>query len=301
LKILIFGSEGFIGAHLVRYFLSKGEQVYGCDLFETATLPYHYLKMSRLSPALEEVFTVANYDVCINASGSGNVNYSMTHPFSDFEANSLDTIRVLDCIRRLQPACRYIHLSSAAVYGNPEKLPVQETDSTRPLSPYGWHKLIAENICHEYTSIYNLQTAILRPFSVFGPHLKKQLFWDLYIKCKSSTANAVALWGTGRETRDFIYITDLVLIIDLLIQKAPMRGEIYNVAEGKETSIAGVAELFKSELFPAVDISFNQQVRDGDPLNWRADISRIQSLGFKQTVSFRQGIENLIQWLRSLS
>lgn len=301
MKILILGSEGFIGHYLVQHFLSAGASVYGADLFEAPAQAYNYRKISRLSPELDELFAAAPYDVCINAAGSGNVNYSMTHPFSDFEANSLDTMRVLDAIRRLQPACKYIHLSSAAVYGNPVKLPVTETDAAKPLSPYGWHKLIAENICHEYTSIYHIRTGIIRPFSVYGPHLKKQLFWDLYTKCKTAVNNQVTLWGTGNETRDFIFITDLVLLVDLLVKQAPMQGEIYNVAAGKETSIAEIVRLFKEKLFPGIHVTFNQQVREGDPLNWRADISKITELGFTQTVPLEAGMEKLVQWLRSLA
>ena len=300
MKILVLGSEGFIGNHLVRHFLFKKQDVCGCDLFEAPATAYSYRKISRLSPELDELLQTASFDVCINAAGSGNVNYSMTHPFSDFEANSLDTMRVLDALRRLQPACRYVHISSAAVYGNPAKLPINETDATKPLSPYGWHKLIAEHICQEFTQVYGLSTAIVRPFSVYGPHLKKQIFWDLYNKCKTAGGKVVELWGTGNETRDFIYITDLVLLIELLLNKAPMKAEIYNVAAGTETSISELVNLFIPDIFPSAEIRFNQQVREGDPLCWRADISRIKALGFVQTVPLVQGIKKQVQWLKSL-
>lgn len=299
--ILILGSEGFIGSHLARYFLSRKITVHGCDLFEATAIPYNYRKISRLSPELDEVFAIQQYDVCINAAGSGNVNYSMTHPFSDFEANGLDTIRVLDCIRRLQPSCKYIHLSSAAVYGNPAKLPICEEDKTRPLSPYGWHKLIAEHLCAEYSTIYKLRTIAIRPFSVYGPGLRKQLFWDLYKKVSAPNTSKIVLWGTGAESRDFIFIDDLVRCIHLLMEKAPMCGEVYNVATGTEITIKEIATLFCKGLAPHVSIDFNFRTREGDPTNWRANISRIAQLGFQQQIDIQTGINRLVEWLNNQS
>jgi UDP-glucose 4-epimerase len=299
MKILILGSEGFIGHNLVQYFLNGNASVYGCDLFEVPSNAYNYRKISRLSPELDEVFATASFDVCINAAGSGNVNYSMTHPFSDFEANSLDTIRVLECIRRLQPVCRYVHISSAAVYGNPEKLPVKEQDRKSPLSPYGWNKLISEMLCSEYSSIYKLKTISVRPFSVYGPGLRKQLFWDLFRKINSLKENKIELWGTGNESRDFIFIDDLVSCIGMLIDNAEMAGEVYNIASGNETTIREIGTLFCRSIIPRIEIEFNQKVREGDPLNWKADISKIEEIGFKPRVTVNEGINKLVQWILS--
>src|SRR5688572_8068708 len=126
-KVLVLGSEGFIGKYLTQFFQAKQYNVYGCDLFETSsTSGYNYLKVSRLSPEWDEIFSENKYDVCINAAGSGNVPYSMSHPLIDFEANSLDTIRILEAIRKFNKVCKYLHISSAAVYGNPEQLPIVE-------------------------------------------------------------------------------------------------------------------------------------------------------------------------------
>src|SRR3982751_6954365 len=94
LKVLVLGSEGFIGSCLIRNFLNGQYVVHGCDLFETPRMfDYVYTKVSRLSPEWDEVFNNNQFDACINAAGSGNVPYSMQHPLYDFEANTLDTIR----------------------------------------------------------------------------------------------------------------------------------------------------------------------------------------------------------------
>jgi len=300
LKILILGSEGFIGSHCVSYFIAQGHTVYGLDLFEQPTQAYTYTKVSRLSPELEELFTKQPFEVVINASGSGNVMYSMTHPVIDFEANSLDTIRVLDTIRKYQPSCRYIHISSAAVYGNPQRLPVYEDDASMPLSPYGWHKLISELLCKEYYSLYALNLAVIRPFSVYGKGLKKQLFWDLFNKIVNSSG-VIELHGTGQESRDFIHVEDLVRAIALIIEKGNMRGEVYNVASGVETTIQQAAQLFIETLKGPVEYTFSGRTREGDPLNWRADISRLQSLGFRTSYTLPMGLSEVSGWLQQLT
>ena len=300
MKILVLGSEGFIGSHCVSYFIAKRHAVYGLDLFEQPTQSYRYTKVSRLSPELEELFSSQNFDAVINASGSGNVPYSMTHPVIDFEANSLDTIRVLDTIRKYQPACRYIHISSAAVYGNPNQLPIYENDASMPLSPYGWHKLISEQLCHEYSSLYAVRLAVVRPFSVYGIGLKKQLFWDLYNKIIHSSG-AIELHGTGQESRDFIHVEDLITAIDLIITKGSMQGEVYNVASGVETTIQHAVQLFIETLKSPVEYHFNGRVRAGDPLNWRADVSKLQSLNFKTTYTLPTGLAQVSAWLQQLT
>jgi len=297
MRILVIGSEGFIGSHCVTHFSNKKDTVYGVDLFEQPSSSYHYIKTARFLPDFEEILQ-HGFDAIINCAGNGNVPYSMSHPVVDFESNCLDTIRILEAIRRLAPSCKYLHLSSAAVYGNPVRLPVREDDASRPLSPYGWHKVIAENLCREYAGLFNLSIAIARPFSVYGPGLKKQMFWDWYQKAKASDGN-MELLGTGKESRDYIYIKDLVLALDLILQKGELRGEVYNLASGKETRIEVAAGLFFSGLDFPIRYTYNGIVREGDPLNWCADISKLTGMGFTCSHDMSAGIAELHNWLKN--
>jgi UDP-glucose 4-epimerase len=299
MRILVLGSEGFIGSHFRDFFLQNKIDIVGLDLFEQPSKPYKYIKVSRLSPEFEEAFQQYSFDVAINAAGSGNVGYSMSHPLSDFEANCLDVIRVLDILRKFQPECRYIHLSSAAVYGNPAHLPVREEHPLQPLSPYGWHKLVSEQLCREYTSIFHLRTAIIRPFSVYGPGLKKQLFWDIHQKLLAATGK-IELSGTGNESRDFIYIGDMVKAVDLIIRKGALQGECYNIASGAECTIEKAVKTFIEATGIQAGCFFNGKVREGDPLNWRADISKLTLLGFKPDVELQQGLKLVANWMQTL-
>lgn len=300
MKLLILGSEGFIGSHSIAYFLAGGHTVVGADLFEQPThaLNYGYIKVTRFLPDFEEILA-QRFDAIINCAGNGNVPYSMNHPVADFESNCLDTIRVLEGIRRLCPECKYLHLSSAAVYGNPRKLPVYEDDELRPLSPYGWHKVVAENLCGEYAAIFHLRIAIARPFSVYGPGLKKQMFWDWYQRART-TQGPIELLGTGLESRDYIYVKDLVAALGLILDKGAMRGEAYNLASGKETLIKDAAGLFFSGVGFPVQYGYSGKVRDGDPLNWRADTSRLENMGFRCRYDMKKGMAELHEWFKHL-
>ena len=268
MKILVIGSEGFIGGHLKRFF-SPSHEVYGADI-QILDGSKNYFQLEKLNSDFEGLFDKVKFDVCINASGNGSVPISLNKPVFDFELNVTNTIKILDAIRIHNPECKFINMSSAAVYGNPVALPIKETADLKPLSPYGWHKLYAEQICKEYYYLYNIQTINLRLFSVYGEHLKKQIFWDLYQKCLHS--EEVELFGSGKETRDFIYINDLVHAIDCVIKNGLFNGEAVNIASGLETEIKNAATIFINEKNPSIKLKFNMIVKPGDPLHWRADI-----------------------------
>lgn len=243
----------------------------------------------------QSIFAKHQFDVCINCSGAADVNDSVSHPSRDFELNTRNVFLLLNAIRQFNPKCRFIQISSAAVYGNPSTLPVRENSLLNPLSPYGFHKLMSENICREFYEMYNIQSCVLRIFSAYGIGLKKQLFWDLYQKF--SNKNQIELFGTGDESRDFIYIDDINRCIELIILKSDFKLDIYNIANGIEIKISEIAETFASLLKSQKKIIFNNQVRIGNPLNWCADISRLEALGYKPIVNLENGLQQYIAWL----
>ena len=300
MNIIIIGSQGFIGSHLCNYFIAKGYNVYGADIVETpVNINYTYTKLSRLSTEWETLLAENKIDVCINAAGSGNVAYSVAHPLIDFEANTLDVIKILDAIRKHQPTCKYVHISSAAVYGNPTSLPIKETDLLNPISPYGYHKMMSEIICKEYHHLFGLNIAIVRPFSVFGNGLRKQLLWDICTKLKQN--DTITLFGTGNETRDFIHISDLVLLIDLVIAKSHFKADVYNAASGSETSIKFIASIFENNFASNKKINFGSEPKKGDPLNWKADVSKLLEIGFISSTNFEKELINYANWFKDLS
>lgn len=296
MSILIIGAGGFIGSSLVRYFRSRGFDVAGADIFLITSCDFHFYRVTGTAEEWVEIFVNNDYKYCINAAGSSNVNDSLAMPDADFALNVKDTSAILEGIRLSGKSCRYIHISSAAVYGNPSSLPVKESDTCRPVSPYGWNKLMAEELCREYHSLYGLPIAIARPFSVYGPGLRKQLFWDIFMKWKKNPGK-IELWGTGQEARDFIHINDLVRCFECLLMGAQMEAESYNIANGELITVDYAASLLMNEIDANTVIHFSGEEHAGNPLRWQADISSIQSLGFVKSVDFNDGIRDLAIWM----
>lgn len=296
MKILIVGSRGFIGSHCVDFF-SKEHEVWECDVVLDYNNP-QYISIDAVDSDFNNIFQQHKFDVCINCSGAASVPFSLERPFNDFKLNTLNVFKLLEAIRLHAPECKFLTMSSAAVYGNPESLPIVETQKRMPVSPYGFHKVMSEMICEEFHRYWGLQTCCVRIFSAFGPRLKKQLFWDMYNKVK--TQRELVLWGTGKESRDFIYIKDLVQIINLIVNRGAFNGEVYNAANGEQHRISEVAEIFVRVLGTDSKISFNNEVRKGDPLNWEADVTSVKTLGYKSSYTLEQGIIEYINWVKTL-
>lgn len=295
MKILILGSEGFIGSHCKKYFTAKGYEVYSADIV-LKDEPLYFL-INAESANYSTIFSQHQFNVCINATGAANVQFSFTHPHTDYFLNTANVYAILDAIRLFNPDCAFINLSSAAVYGNPQSLPISEHAAVQPTSPYGLHKLYSEQICNEFYRFFGIKTLSLRIFSAYGPGLKKQLFWDLYQKAKVAT-HSITVYGTGNETRDFIYINDLVHAIDCVIQQNSYSGNAINVATGTATTIKEVVTIFLQLYKPNLALHFSGEEKKGDPLFWQADIGLLMKLNFVQHYSLSEGLDITIHWLR---
>ena len=164
----------------------------------------------------------------------------------------------------------------------------------QPLSPYGYHKRQAELLCEEFSHIHGLPTASVRIFSAYGAGLRRQVVWDICAKIIGN--QPLELRGTGGESRDFIHASDMAGALLLLAQVAPARGEVYNVACGREVTIAELAAALAQACGVALQPVFNGQHTPGDPLHWRADLSKITALGFSPTVSLEVGLRGVAEW-----
>lgn len=278
-------------------YFSGEHEVWGCDVILDYSSP-NYIPIDAVDSDFHVLFQQHQFEVCINCSGAASVPFSLEKPLNDFKLNTLNVFKLLDAIRLYSPKCKFITMSSAAIYGNPESLPIKVEEKTNPVSPYGFHKVMAEMICEEFYRHWGVNTCCLRIFSAYGPRLKKQLFWDMYNKVISEPN--LVLWGTGQESRDFIYVKDLIKVIDIIIKKGSFRGDVYNVANGEQKRIAEVAEIFVNLLGTGTKVKFNNEVRKGDPLNWEADITAIKELGYKPDYTLESGINEYIEWIKTL-
>jgi UDP-glucose 4-epimerase len=286
-SVLIIGINGFIGQNC-SLLLSNHYHIEG-----VATKPHNRFKtyiIDKTNFDIDNCFKYSKFDFCINAGGSSSVAWSFEHPDEDYLLTVVNTEKLVAAIERFNPDCKLIQLSSAAVYGNPEYLPVSENHPLRPISPYGRHKMQ----CEQLLSYSSIQSLSLRIFSAYGPGLRKQLFWD--ILQKASKGSSVKLFGTGLETRDFIYVDDLVEAIHLVIKNAEFNKTSINVASGKSVSIAEAAKVLIQHYNPRLEISFNNEQKAGDPLHWEADISKLKSFGFEPKFSMQEGLQQYVSW-----
>ncbi|MEI9897632.1 MAG: NAD-dependent epimerase/dehydratase family protein [Chthoniobacter sp.] len=298
--IVITGIAGFLGRHVAQLFLREGWRVIGIDEIapekaQIRDVAYHQLALpdSRLAELLRQ----AAPETCIHCAGCASVALSMEDPAADFRGNVTLVFELLEALRKHAPRCRFLLLSSAAVYGDPASLPVTEDHAVQPLSPYGYHKRQAELLCEEFSRIHALPTACARIFSAYGPGLRRQVVWDICEKVLC--LGKLMLRGTGAESRDFIHATDIAYGLRILAESAPCEGEIYNLASGREVTIAELAKLVLARLGSPAQPHFDGQATPGNPLRWRADIAKIAALGFTPAVPFESGIDAVATWAKA--
>lgn len=299
MKIIVIGSKGFIGSNLLKYFTEKQYNVYGADVVVDYSETGRYFLVDATNADFHEIFQKEAFDLCVNCSGAASVPDSLQNPYRDFSLNTYNVFKLLDAIRLYQPTCKFLNISSAAVYGNPKSLPIKESDPVLPVSPYGLHKGMSEQICREFYEIFNIPTLSVRVFSAYGEGLKKQLFWDLYQKARNQNSKTIELYGSGRESRDFIYIKDLVRLIELLAHKADFYGTVLNAASGSEVFIDEAVNVFYGFFEKPVSYQFTGKIREGDPVNWVADVGKIKMLGFSPQFSLEKGLKNYLKWVKT--
>ena len=288
MKVLVTGAAGFIGQRIAQYYLNKGYDVIGWDLIEKNELfEIKSVDMTNFIGLVSELEKEIP-NIIIHCAGCANVGESVKNPNRDYIGNVTVTHNLLFALSKCNFSdFRFVFLSSASVYGNPLKLPINENEELKPLSPYALHKEMCEKMCTFFINNYGMDIKIARIFSAYGNGLKKQIFWDMYQKSKNGK---LEMFGTGNESRDYIHVDDVAQAVYLL-SVTDSENIIFNVANGEEITIKRVTDIFAR--ISGVEnnkIYFNGTVREGDPLNWKADITKIKQIGYKQSVDIQSGL-----------
>ncbi len=283
MKILVTGSTGFIGGSVGRYAAGAGHDVLGVGRSQLTTRnwPGQYTRTDITADNISEIVRRFSPDVLFHAAGSASVSASLNAPLADLQASVTTCANVLEGVRRSGPRPLIILPSSAAVYGNPPILPVNEEAPVQPISPYGFHKAISELLSREYAECFDLNIVVCRFFSVFGLAQHRLLVWELYQQLMGHDAT-VWIDGSGSESRDFLYVEDigeaLLGLIEKLSQNSTDRYLMLNVGSGAETDVITLAEHLRDLVAPGKEIRCRGNVRKNDPSRWCADVSRLKSL-----------------------
>lgn len=299
--VLVCGAAGFIGSHACRALAAAG-YVVACVSRTSPAGPVakHAAQQSFIGDLkdrafAERVLQAVKPHRIIFAAGPADVQQSMEDPARDFAEQSMPLLNVLAASRKANRPPGILLVSSAAVYGQPTALPVSETASATPLSPYGFHKLMQESMLAEFRALYGIPTCSARAFSTLGPGQRRLAVWDI---TRRAMRGVLDLPGTGEESRDYLYADDLARALVYIVSRGRFEGEIYNVASGREVLIRELAR----EVFASLGIHgeprFTGVALPGSPARWRADISRLRSLGFEPETKLEEAVARTVDWIR---
>ncbi|MCC8408165.1 SDR family oxidoreductase [Mucilaginibacter sp. UR6-1] len=302
--ILITGASGFLGTWLADEAAQQGYKLIGIDMRAPLrpALWEGFATSSLESVDLDQLLKGHELDAVCHLAGGASVAASVNDPYGDFSSLLPGTARLALYIAKAQRKAKMLFFSSAAVYGNPKTLPITEQTPVMPISPYGIHKATAETLLMNYSRALGIQVVIFRIFSVYGPGLRKQLIYDVTqraIQAATLGQKSIQLFGTGAESRDFMYVQDVCRAVTSIIgQDQDEKCSIYNLASGIESTVADVARCLISSLNIDMDITFDGKVPPGDPVNWRADVSKLDDIGFSSVYSLSEGLNEVAQWAK---
>ncbi|MBV4427539.1 GDP-mannose 4,6-dehydratase [Clostridium tyrobutyricum] len=299
MKILITGGCGFIGSHVADRFYKEGHKIYIIDNLSTGNIenvevPHKFYNLNIASKDCEEIFKSNRFDAVINLSAQVDVKTSIESPFVDSKSNLLGITNMLDLSHRYGVK-RFIFASSAAVYGNTDKIPIKEDNLINPIAPYGMSKYVGEFYCRKWFEIYGLKTMCFRFSNVFGPRqgLKGESGVMSIFMNKVMENKELTVFGNGEQTRDFIYVEDVA-------------DGIYKAFESDYTGVLNLSTNTQYTLNELIDIlrQFHKikkvtykENRPGDIRDSRLDNTRVKKiLGWNPKYSFKEGVEKTYRW-----
>lgn len=298
MRVLLTGGLGYIGSHLYER-LSKDNEIVILDNFSN-----NFSKNACIDNVIKGdirdrnlVFNLMkDKDTIIHMAAQISMSRSIEDPINDADNNINGTLNLLDVARKTEIE-HFIYISSAAVFGVPNYLPIDEKHPTNPISPYGLSKLTGERYSKLYNDLYELPVTCLRFFNVFGPRQAKNDYSGVITKFieKISMDESPIIFGDGNQTRDFIYIDDIVESICLAINRKKSMGEIINIGTGNPTKIKDLAN-FIIKIYNK-DISTKYEpAKIGDIKESYADITKAKKiLGFEPKFSLYEGLKNICQ------
>lgn len=292
MNILVTGGSGFLGKHLLTALIKEHSVINidtrACDIAKTVVLDVTNQKdIEPYFEGIDAVFHLASY---IEAGES------VEDPEKYIKNNILGTLSVLESMRK-HHVPMFIFSSSAAVYGEPLRTPIKEDDRTIPINPYGMTKLAMEGLVSSYAYAHGMTGVALRYFNLYGPgedHVPETHAIPRFID-QINTENPVTVWGDGKNTRDFIYIDDVVKA-HLLALTLPKGYHYMNLSGKNATAVIDVIAKLEQIIGKKANISFNPK-RPGDPMELFADSTKAKEvLGWQAETDLQKGLEQTVSW-----
>lgn len=298
MKIVVTGSSGQVGSYLLEHFLKEHEATgldnRPCPFPDAAT----HTEFADIAKERDLSRFLRNADWVVHCAAQVSVERAMKDPVFDAENNIIGTVNLL-WNSFLHEARNFLYVSSAAIYGDPVRVPLGEDHPANPLSPYGVSKLCGEKYALAFASAYGLSISIVRPFNIYSSRADPLSPYSGVVTKFMSRAREgepLLVEGDGEQTRDFVHISDVVKLISLIVKKPNMSvGRVFNCGTGRGSSIMELARLIQSLSEKKVEIR-HVAPRQGDIRESCADISAARDLlGYAPSVTLAEGIGGLMR------
>ena len=303
MMVLITGGAGFIGSHLVERLLAAGHEVVVLDNLSTGkreNLPASAPGFEFIADDIRSLDAARRgtrgVDAVVHLAAVASVQASIDDPIATHQTNFDGTLNLLEAARE-QGVRRFLYASSAAVYGDTARLPVPEMSSLQPLSPYAADKLAGEHYLHYYFRKHGLATTAFRFFNIYGPRQDPSSPYSGVISIfvdRVMAGSPITVFGDGRQTRDFVYVGDLVALLSGALGKESLAGMTVNVGTGVECSLLQLIDALEGLVGRPIPRS-HRDARVGDILKSCADVERLRDcFGSVPSTPIREGLRALV-------
>ena len=303
---LVTGGAGFIGSHLCEELVRRGERVRVVDNLITgkrqnlAHLPQVEFMEGDLADIDVARRAAHGIEYVLHQAAIPSVPRSVDDPLTSNRANIDASVNILVAARDANVK-RLVYAGSSSAYGNSEVLPKVETMPAAPLSPYALQKLVAEQYCQMFTTLYGFDTVTIRYFNVFGPRQDPSSPYSGVISLFISAlcdGRRPTIHGDGEQTRDFTYVANVVDGVLRACHAPGASGEVINVATAGRISLNQLFAIVKREVGSSLEPDYSNP-RAGDVRDSQADIGKAQRLlGYTPIVSFEEGLGRTVKWYR---
>ncbi len=298
-KSVVTGGAGFIGSNLVDSLVKNGHRVIVIDNLSTgrkSNISHHNKNKVKLintdiskSKNLKNIIKGSSY--VYHLAGLADIVPSIENPNAYFNTNVNGTLNILNACKDLKIK-KFIYAASASCYGIPKKYPTSENIKMDPKYPYALTKLIGEQMVLHYAKVYNMPNLSFRFFNAYGLRSRTTgaygAVFGVFLAQKLAN-KPLTVVGNGKQTRDFIHVSDLVEAIIMASQKPKLKGEIFNLGSGIETSVNHIAKIIGGK-------KIYVPKRPGEPDRSKADITKIRkTLNWKPKVSIKDGVKQLLE------
>jgi UDP-glucuronate decarboxylase len=303
MKVLIAGGAGFLGSYLAERFVVEGHDVHILDNFVSGlkqNIENIQKKITLLENDVISFRTDEKYDIVVNfASRASRVEWEK-HPVDVALSNAIGSKNLIETA--LKSNALYVYASSSEVYGDAKVIPTPEdyvgcVSTTGSRSPYDEGKRFGDAITKAYERQYGLRNIIIRFFNTYGPRMRGGDFYgrvvDRFIQ-QAMHNEPITVYGDGTQTRSFTYVSDTIDGVITAITRGK-EGEVYNIGNDFETSIADLAKIVRKLVESSSKIYF-KDLPENDPKRRAADITKMRELGWGPKISLEEGIRNIVKY-----